>query len=148
MSLRILAPQIAKFLLTGGLAALANVGTGWALRRVLDGDGGHVAAVAAGFSVGTVVSFALNRSFTFRATAGNLKRQVIRYFGASLVSIVLAAVIASGLEQLLRRLLAARITLAQIGDLAHLGAIAVTTIYSFLVIKYFALRVPPKDTLS
>jgi len=148
MSLRTLAPQIVRFLLSGGVAATANAGTGWALRRVLAGEGGHAAAVIAGFSVGTVVSFALNRSFTFRATGGNLKRQALRYFGASVLNIGLAALIASGLEVLLGKVLTGRITVAQVGDAAHLGAIAVTTIFSFLLIKYFALRVQPTDSPS
>lgn len=142
MSLRTLAPQIAKFLVAGGIAASANIATGWVLRRLFAGEAGHTAAVAAGYCVGTVVSFVLNRKFTFQATGGNLKRQMIRYLWATLGGILVASLIAAGLEVPLRSLLAARLTAAQIGDLAHVGAIGFTTIYSFLVIKYFALRVP------
>jgi putative flippase GtrA len=141
MSLRALAPQIAKFLVAGGIAASANIATGWALRRLFEGEGAHAAAVAAGYCVGTVVSFVLNRKFTFQATEGNLRRQIIRYAWATLGGIVVAALIAAGLEVPLRSLLATRLTSAQIGDVAHVGAIGFTTIYSFLVIKYFALRV-------
>jgi putative flippase GtrA len=141
MSLRALASQVGKFIVSGGIAAFFNIATGWVLRRLF-GETAHVAAVAAGFTVGTVISFVLNRTFTFRATSGDVRKQAIRYLVVAVAGIGLAAVIAAGLEHLLRSFVGDALSSADVGDLAHVGAIGLNTIYTFIAIKYFALRVP------
>lgn len=62
-----LANQLGRFILVGGLCALVDSGSYWALLQL--GVWVHLAK-AISFIAGTTTAFFLNRRFTFRAAAG------------------------------------------------------------------------------
>ncbi len=141
MARRALLEQIAKFVFSGGVAALANLGVGYAVRRALTGDLVYPASVLAGFAVGTAVSFVLNRRITFAATEGRASRQLVRFVLAAVVGIGIAAALATGILALLRLGLRGVIDDSALATAAHVGAVGITTVYNFVAMKYFALRV-------
>ena len=132
------AQQFLKFLLSGGIAAGVNAGTGALLRIVLVGDLGYDASVFLGFVAGTVVSFLLNRTFTFQAKDGDLRRQIRRYVITAVSGILLATAIGAGALLVWRAVVQGRLAEDRIDLLAHLTAIGLTTIYNFVIIKYWA----------
>jgi putative flippase GtrA len=147
MQLRGLAGQVAKFLFSGGVAALVNLGAGIVVRRVYDGPMAMPASVVAGFVLGTLVSFFLNRHITFAATHGRASRQLVRFFLAGLVGAGSAAALATAILALLHSMVGATLPEATAETAAHVGAIGITTVYNFLAMKYYALRVERPDSV-
>jgi putative flippase GtrA len=150
MVTRALLEQIAKFVLSGGVAAIANVGVGYGVRLVWHGDLAYPASVLSGFAVGTVVSFVLNRTITFAATGGRASRQLVRFVLAAVLGAGIAAALATGILFLLRVCLRGAVADSVLGTGAHVAAVGITTVYNFLAMKYYALRVdvPAREASS
>jgi len=144
MASRDLGAQIVKFLLTGGVAAAANIVVGILVRHFISGELGLDVSVGAGFAVGTAVSFVLNRQVTFAATAtaGRLSGQVGRYAAAAAVGWGITTVAATLALRLFHWVIPGYFTEGTVETMAHVSAIGLNTIYSFVAIKYFALRTP------
>lgn len=130
--------QFLVFLLVGGTAALVNFSAGALVRAFWTSYAAYVGSVTLGFVLGTVVSFVLNRTFTFRASGGAVAPQAFRFatvaLGAVVISVVVASLVLWAWE------LAGRVVLthAQVETAGHLAAIAVSTVYNFLAMKFFA----------
>jgi putative flippase GtrA len=135
-----LSKQFLTFLAVGGTAALLNFLMGAALRLYWTSYAAYVGSVAAGFALGTVVSFVLNRRFTFRVTGEAVLPQAVRFGIITLGSIVVSLVTASALFGLWGLIGRALLTRPQAESLGHLGAIGLSTIYNFLAMKFFAFR--------
>ncbi len=132
--------QFLVFLLVGGTAALVNFFSGALVRLYWTSYSAYVASVTLGFILGTIVSFILNRRFTFRASDEAVAPQAFRFIvvaiGAVFVSVAVASVILWGWE-LTGRVV---VTRAQVETLGHVGAIGVSTVYNFVAMKFFAFR--------
>ena len=141
-----------RFLLCSGLAAAVNLAVGYVLYGILGMSGTLTfpLSVAIAFASGMGVSFALNRRFTY-PSSGRPPRQELRDFlGVSLVGLALTTGIAFLLDQLAHDGLA-RIATALPGavlpeTLAHVVAVGLTAIYSFLAHKFISFR-PQADRL-
>ena len=72
----------AKFLLAGGLAALAN----FASRLALQPFAGFDAAVALAYLVGFSVAFVLNRAFVFPASGKSVRQEMTWFFVFNLIA--------------------------------------------------------------
>ncbi len=92
--------QFPRYLLFSGIAALTNFivglllydGAGW------DGPVSYRVAVSLGFLAGMVVSYLLNRRFTFSQSGRRAHREVRTFFIVSLGGLLLTVVIATGLR--------------------------------------------------
>lgn len=114
-----------------GLAGLANSAVGWAVIFAGVWAGlSDFAANAAGFGVGLVLSFTLNRRFTFGVTGAVKGREVARFLAAFAV--------AYGAN--LAVLVAARSMLGEGNALAQLPAIAAYVVIFFLLSQFFVFR--------
>jgi putative flippase GtrA len=140
MKLAALPRQIAIFLVVGGSAALANFGTGVLVRLISTSALVYGASVVLGMGVGTVVSFFLNRRYTFAVADQPAAPQAARYalvsIGGVLVTLTVAEA-ALGLWQLAGAPLLSR---TMMEHCAHLAAIGLNTVYTFLAVKFFALK--------
>jgi putative flippase GtrA len=74
--------QFTAFLLAGGLAALANIGSRILFSLAMP----YEPAIFCGYAVGVTLAFALNRSFVFRAAAGPMERQYRRFVIVNLLA--------------------------------------------------------------
>lgn len=83
--------SIVRFLTTGVVGALLNVGLFLLLTRGLDVD--YRVAVVVAFAVSYLFSFVSHRIWTFSATDGHAGRQGLRFVLVSAVSILCALVI-------------------------------------------------------
>lgn len=92
-----------------------------------------------GFTAGAVLSFALNRRYTFRVDRAPLGPQALRFTLVTLASVALSAVVA---EAVLAVLEAVRLpgAPAPLAGVAHGVTIGVMTIFNFFAMKLFALR--------
>lgn len=114
-----------------GLTGLANSAVGWAvIFGGLWAGLGDFAANAAGFGVGLVLSFTLNRRFTFGITGAVGGREVARF--------LLAFGLAYGAN--LAVLVAARAVLGEGNAIAQLPAIAVYVLIFFLLSQMFVFK--------
>jgi putative flippase GtrA len=132
--------QFLVFLMVGGTAALVNFCSGAMVRLYWTSYAAYIASVTLGFILGTIVSFILNRRFTFRASEEAVTPQAFRFLIAALGSVVVSVTVASIVLwawELTGRLV---VTRAQVETLGHVAAIGVATVYNFLAMKFFAFR--------
>jgi len=123
-------------LLRFGLTGLANSAVGWAvIFGGLWAGLGDFAANAAGFGVGLVLSFTLNRRFTFGVTGAVGAGEVARFLAAFAV--------AYGAN--LAVLHAARSVLGAGNALAQLPAIAAYVLIFFALSQLFVFRPPASE---
>lgn len=82
-------PEFARFLVAGGLAALANFASRFALQPAL----GFVWAVTAAYLVGFTVAFVLNRAFVFPRSDRSLRGQIAWFlvFNLAALPVVIGA---------------------------------------------------------
>jgi putative flippase GtrA len=131
--------EVAVFALVGLTCAAVNFGVGAALRFAVP-IGVEWPSVAAGFLAGTLLSFVLNRRFTFGVQEGEVGPQAVRFAVASIVSVALSAVVATVLDGLLRAIPAIPLPSALLGSAVHVATIGVMFVFNFFAMKYFALR--------
>jgi putative flippase GtrA len=131
--------QFAVFLVVGGACATVNFGVGAAVRAAVP-IGVSWPSVAAGFVAGTLLSFALNRRYTFEVHEGALGPQAARFAVMSVASIALSAVVAEALDAALRAVPVVSPSSALGADLVHVGTIGLLFVFNFFAMKYFALQ--------
>ena len=133
--------EFSRFLVVGTTASLANLASAWVYRQACDGTWHYFeASVALGFSVGTVISFVLNKFVTFRATQGDTWPQFVRFMIISGISILLSIAVAHCLYVALSLLpwMAARPDIME--SAAHVLTIGVIMVANYFMMKYFAFR--------
>ncbi|MDQ7824589.1 MAG: GtrA family protein [Candidatus Eremiobacteraeota bacterium] len=128
-----LSRQFAKFLLVGGIAASANFFSRFLFRLWFP----YVVSVGLSFTLGTVVSFILNKTFTFKSYEESTAVQAFKFALTGLVYIVLGSAVAQGIYWITGHF---ALPPSWRESLSHALSIAICTVYSFLVIKYFAFR--------
>ena len=135
--------QFGVFLVVGALSALVNFLSGAAVRIVSTSAPVYGASIVVGMVAGTVLSFFLNRRFTFAVTGAPAAPQAARFALVAVGAIVLAALFGESILFLWQRLPSPWFSRNAVESLAHVGAIGVNTIYGFLAIKYYAMRQRP-----
>ena len=82
------------FLVAGGIAALANIGSRWLLNQVIP----YVPSIVLAYLVGMVTAFVLNRAFVFKRAENPLHSQVMWFtivnIAALLQTLVVSVVLA------------------------------------------------------
>ena len=125
--------QFLRFLVAGGVAALANIGSRIAFSTFMD----LAPAVVAAYCVGMAVAFLLMRSQVFPPSQAPLARQA-----AIFVAVNLAAV----LQTLVVTLVLARWALPAMGlthaveEVAHIVGVCVPVVTSYFGHKHFSFR--------
>lgn len=135
-----------RFLLCSGLAAVVNLAVGYLLYGLLGLNGpiGFPVSVALAFASGMGVSFVLNRRYTYPTSGRPASQELRDFFGVSLVGLALTTGVAFLLNY------NAHAILVSVADslpgtilpetLAHLVAVGMTAIYSFLAHKLISFR--------
>ena len=114
-----------------GLTGLANSAVGWAvIFGGLWAGLGDFAANAAGFGVGLVLSFTLNRRFTFGVTGAVGVREVARFLAAFAVAYAANLAVLD----------VARDALGNGNPLAQLPAIGAYVVIFFALSQFFVFR--------
>jgi putative flippase GtrA len=123
-------------LLRFGLTGLANSAVGWAVifGGLWAGLGG-LAANAAGFGVGLMLSFTLNRRFVFGVTGAVRGREVAKFLAA--FAVAYAANLAV--------LFAAQSVLGKDSALAQLPAIGAYMVIFFLLSQFVVFKAGPSE---
>jgi putative flippase GtrA len=125
--------EFARFLLAGGVAALANIASRMAFSLVMPLE----AAVVCAYAVGMAVAFALMRSHVFPPGQGSFARQLGLFAAVNVLAV---------LQTLVVTLLLARWALPALGverhveDIAHVAGVAFPIVTSFLGHKHFTFR--------
>jgi putative flippase GtrA len=128
-----IAPQFLRFLVAGGIAALANFGS----RFVLSMFFSFGVAVFFAYLVGMLVAFLLMRGHVFNASQGPLAQQVTKFVGVNLLAVFQTLVIS---------LLMVRWLLPSVGiqnhveALGHLVGVLVPVITSYFGHKFLTFR--------
>jgi putative flippase GtrA len=85
----VISRQFLAFLVAGGIAALANIGS----RALFDLAMPYVPAIVLAYCVGMVTAFALNRTFVFRRSTRTLHHQAMWFVLVNLAAVVQTVVI-------------------------------------------------------
>jgi putative flippase GtrA len=129
--------ETARFLASGAVAAAANIASRFAFRLFCS----FQASVVLAFAVGTVVSFLLNRDYTFRARGEPARVQAPRFALIALVGIPLAGWLAQEALTALESIGAGSAMGKPAEEAAaHVFALAAVTVYNYLAMKYFSFR--------
>jgi putative flippase GtrA len=130
---RALVGEFIRFLLTGGIAAFANL----AARYVLDFVMTFELAVILAYMVGMVIAFIAFQKMIFGDPATPLKRRVARFTQVNLVGMGLAWLVSTSL---------ARLVLPWAGwtfhpfEVAHLMGVAAPAFSSYFLHKHYTYR--------
>jgi putative flippase GtrA len=122
-----------RFLVVGGIAALANVGSRYLINFVVP----YVPAIVLAYMVGMVTAFALNRLFVFRHSTNRLHHQMLWFSMINLVAIA---------QTILVSLLLAEYVFPRMGmtwhaeTVAHAVGVLVPVATSFLGHKHLTFR--------
>ena len=131
--------EFSRFLLAGGISALVNLVGAWCYRWLLEDTFFYFEiSVALGFSLGTAISFVLNKYVTFRAHDANTSAQLAKFILVALVSIGLSTVVAHFLLQGMMLLPGGLADTQRLESIAHLLTVGVMTIFNYFAIKYVA----------
>lgn len=122
-----------RYLIAGGIAALANIGARWLFSRWLAFE----VAVVAAFIVGLLAGFLLMRQFAFGAGSRSAPSQFVAYVGVNLLGLVQTLAISSAL---LRLVLPALQVPGHHEAIAHIVGVAVPVLTSYLGHKRFTFR--------
>ena len=125
--------EFMRFLVAGGVAAAANIGSRIVFSRFM----GLEAAVVLAYLVGMAVAFALMRSQVFPPSEASLQRQA---------AIFVAVNVAAVLQTLVVTLVLARWALPALGvrrfveEIAHVAGVCVPVVTSYFGHKHFSFR--------
>ncbi len=125
--------EFVRFVLTGGLAAIANLASRYLLDMVLPFE----AAVALAYVVGMVIAFVLFQRTIFGDPGTGLRRQIIRFTQVNLLGGVLTLLLSSAL---------ARYIFPAVGwtfrayDFAHFFGVCAPAISSYFLHKHYTYR--------
>lgn len=135
-----------RFIVFSGMAAAANLLAGQLFYGALGLSHGwqYGFSVAVAFLCGMAVSYVLNKLYTFPPSGREARREIVDFFLVSLGGLVLTSTLAQLFffhAQGFLRSLAAAIPVSPTGEtLAHVLAVGLTAIYSFVAHKYISFR--------
>ena len=132
--------QFGIFLVVGGIAAVANLGAGAFMRLFSTSGPVYAASVLLGMAVGTVVSFLLNRRYTFGVSDEPVGPQAVRFAIAALGATILGLAIAEGAFALWQLAGSPWLSRRSAESVAHATAIGLNAVYGYLAMKFFALK--------
>jgi putative flippase GtrA len=84
-----------RFVLAGGIAALANMGSRIALGSVMD----YVPSIVAAYLIGMLTAFLLNRHFVFQRAGNALGQQVLWFTIVNLAALAQTLAVSVGLSR-------------------------------------------------
>jgi len=125
--------QFAGFLVAGGIAAAANVGSRILFSRLV----GLELAVILAYLVGMTVAFVLMRSAVFPPSAAPIGRQVALFTAVNLAALLQTLVVTLLLA---RWLLPAAGLRSHVEEIAHIAGVCVPIATSFFGHKYLSFR--------
>ncbi len=127
------AQRLASFAVTGGIAAVCNLGVRFLLSRVMR----YELAVLFAYLVGMVVAFVLARSFVFEKSGRGWHGQLARFAIVNLIGFAQVWLVSVGLV----RLVFPRIAFHwHPEDLGHLIGVASPVFVSYYAHKHFSFR--------
>lgn len=127
-----LSSQFLKFLFVGATAALAN----WLARIIFNFSFGFVESVVAAYFVGMLVAFCLNKIYVFPNSTQPLRKQIRDFVLTNFV----AFWVVLGTSVVLKSFLEKMGFTFHVAEISHLAALAIPTVCSFLIYKFFAFK--------
>lgn len=128
--------QFARFLLTGGIAASANIGS----RVVFSLWVPYIPAITLAFCVGLTTGFLLNRGWVFTRTGRGWLVEAMWFTAVNFVGLAQTIGISWILSKIILPALGQE---AFVAETAHAIGVVVPVITSYLGHKYFTFRVQP-----
>ncbi len=132
MITRSLSRQFPRFLLSGGVAALANFGSRFLFSEFMSFE----YAVTAAFFVGLGTGFLLARKFVFHNSANSARMEIFYYLLVNLLALVQTWLLSVYLAAELAPLMGVQTGQAS----AHMAGIMLPALTSYLGHKYFTFR--------
>jgi putative flippase GtrA len=122
--------QFLKFLFVGAAAALAN----WVSRIIFSFWISFSLAISAAYLVGMVSAFLLNKKFVFPNSPRPIQKQIRDFTLTNLIAFPLVWLMSIQISNFLQSLG----MLAYYEELAHMLALSIPTVVSFLIYKFLA----------
>jgi putative flippase GtrA len=133
--------QFIRFLMTGGIAAAANMGSRYLLNLFMRFE----VAVAVAYLIGMTIAYVLARAFVFEASSRGIASEFRRFTIVNLFALACVWAISVGL---------ARFLFPMIGftwnadDVAHVIGVLAPAVTSFVGHRYYSFRQPSSQSIS
>ncbi len=132
--------QFLKFLFVGATAALANIASGHVFRMNFPGQFFYTISIGIGYVIGSIVSFILNKLFTFKAHDEKTANQILKFCITTVLSIIIASFIANILMITYNFLNITVVANEQMESIARIMSVGLTTLFNFPAMKYFSFK--------
>ena len=129
----ILTPQFIRFILAGGIAAGANLGSRFVFNQWMS----YEVAIVLAYLVGMFVAFLLMRGHVFNAHGQSLGLQILKFAGINLFAVVQTLIISVVLARWVLPTLAVQ---NHVEAIAHLVGVLVPVISSYFGHKFITFR--------
>ncbi len=126
--------QFARFLLTGGLAALANIASRYALNQVMRFE----TAVALAYLIGMITAYLLAKLFVFQASGRSVASELWRFTVVNMVSLAMVWSISVALA---RKVFPAVGFLWRPEDVAHIIGVLAPAVVSYFGHRFYTFAV-------
>jgi len=125
--------QFFRFAITGGIAALVNLGARWLLNLIM----GFELAVAVAYLFGMLAAYVLARRFVFDASGRSVRSELYRFTLVNLVALAQVWLVSVGLAEWLFPAIDFQ---WHAYDIAHLIGVASPIVTSYLGHRYYSFR--------
>ena len=122
-----------RFAVTGGIAALVNLGARWLLNRIMSFE----LAVALAYLFGMLTAYILARRYVFEASGRGVRSELYRFTLVNLVALVQVWLVSVGLAEWLFPAIGFR---WHAYDIAHLIGVASPIVTSYLGHRHYSFR--------
>jgi len=135
---KILIRQILFFFTFSGLAAIINIGSRFYLSKNLSID--YTSAVTIAYFLGMVANYLLNKFFNFPQGSRNAIKEMRTFIVVAIVGLGITIILSNLLIFFIEEWKTNTIPDKDIKTAAHIGAVGLTAVYSFLCHKYLTYQ--------
>lgn len=132
--------ELLIFLGVGATAAFVNFTGGLLFRMVFQGKYFFTVSIWFGYIMGSIVSFLLNKTVTFKAHDEKIINQIVKFTAVFICSVFIASAVANVVMIIYQRLGLEIFTLDRMEDIARFISIGATTLFNYPAMKFFSFR--------
>ncbi len=132
--------ELLIFLGVGATAAFVNFTGGLLFRMVFQGKYFFTISIWFGYIMGSIVSFLLNKTVTFKAHDEKTLNQMVKFTAVFVCSVFIASAVANVVMIVYQHLGLKIFTLDRMEDVARFISIGATTLFNYPAMKFFSFK--------
>jgi len=135
-----LSKEFLIFLFVGGFSAFLNYMSGFLFNLAFEGKYFYTISIWVGYLIGSISSFILNKTITFKANDENVFSQMIKFTIIFFCSLAVSGTIANIVMITYHASHTDIVTVKQMENIARFISIGLTTFFNYPANKFFSFR--------